>query len=214
MSMCCCLTAKDKGEKKLFGYSFVPLMQEDGRTLPDGIHELIIHKVLIACTQDFDWTTRSELTRRLAGYFLAHLACLAFISGHNPIQDGLLFWIDKMRSFHCFQASSLFNKEGGSHACQKIQAASLWLPTTTLFIVKFHLEKPLSEATYCHAWNASLCESFAPNSKMQSPFYHTGATGLTNSTHHDRPMSNVCLRNVVKLWGWIWLRMSANACKR
>lgn len=38
-------TAKDKGEKKLFGYSFVPLMQEDGRTLPDGTHELIIHKV-------------------------------------------------------------------------------------------------------------------------------------------------------------------------
>lgn len=46
MSMCCCLTAKDKGEKKLFGYSFVPLMQEDGRTLPDGTHELIIHKVI------------------------------------------------------------------------------------------------------------------------------------------------------------------------
>lgn len=51
---CCCLTAKDKGEKKLFGYSFVPLMQEDGRTLPDGTHELIIHKVFDACTQDFD----------------------------------------------------------------------------------------------------------------------------------------------------------------
>ncbi|MEQ2218181.1 hypothetical protein XENOCAPTIV_030649, partial [Xenoophorus captivus] len=47
MSMCCCLTAKDKGEKKLFGYSFVPLMQEDGRTLPDGTHELIIYKVHI-----------------------------------------------------------------------------------------------------------------------------------------------------------------------
>ncbi|KAM9328557.1 dedicator of cytokinesis protein 4b isoform 4-T4 [Pholidichthys leucotaenia] len=37
-------STKDKGEKKLFGYSFVPLMQEDGRTLPDGFHELIIHK--------------------------------------------------------------------------------------------------------------------------------------------------------------------------
>lgn len=42
---CSSLPAKDKGEKKLFGYSFVPLMQEDGRTLPDGTHELIIHKV-------------------------------------------------------------------------------------------------------------------------------------------------------------------------
>lgn len=44
---CVCVfsSAKDKGEKKLFGFSFVPLMQEDGRTLPDATHELIVHKV-------------------------------------------------------------------------------------------------------------------------------------------------------------------------
>uniref|UniRef100_A0A674EHA5 Dedicator of cytokinesis 4b n=1 Tax=Salmo trutta TaxID=8032 RepID=A0A674EHA5_SALTR len=47
-------STKDKGEKKLFGYSFVHLMQEDGRTLPDGTHELIIHKVLGSyCAQMF-----------------------------------------------------------------------------------------------------------------------------------------------------------------
>uniref|UniRef100_A0A8C7V0X7 Dedicator of cytokinesis 4b n=1 Tax=Oncorhynchus mykiss TaxID=8022 RepID=A0A8C7V0X7_ONCMY len=44
-------STKDKGEKKLFGYSFVHLMQEDGRTLPDGTHELIIHKVLYTHTR-------------------------------------------------------------------------------------------------------------------------------------------------------------------
>ncbi|KAG8439777.1 hypothetical protein GDO86_005808 [Hymenochirus boettgeri] len=37
-------STKEKGEKKLFGFSFVPLMQEDGRTFPDGSHELIVHK--------------------------------------------------------------------------------------------------------------------------------------------------------------------------
>ncbi|XP_029102505.1 dedicator of cytokinesis protein 4b isoform X2 [Scleropages formosus] len=37
-------STKEKGEKKLFGFSFIPLMQEDGRTLPDGTHELIVHK--------------------------------------------------------------------------------------------------------------------------------------------------------------------------
>ncbi|KAJ8411271.1 hypothetical protein AAFF_G00172770 [Aldrovandia affinis] len=37
-------STKEKGEKKLFGFSFAPLMQEDGRTLPDGTHELIVHK--------------------------------------------------------------------------------------------------------------------------------------------------------------------------
>ncbi|KAJ8373733.1 hypothetical protein SKAU_G00043130 [Synaphobranchus kaupii] len=37
-------STKERGEKKLFGFSFAPLMQEDGRTLPDGTHELIVHK--------------------------------------------------------------------------------------------------------------------------------------------------------------------------
>lgn len=41
-----CISAKEKGEKKLFGFSFMPLMQENGRTLPDGTHELIVHKVI------------------------------------------------------------------------------------------------------------------------------------------------------------------------
>uniref|UniRef100_A0A8C9G3X7 Dedicator of cytokinesis 4 n=1 Tax=Pavo cristatus TaxID=9049 RepID=A0A8C9G3X7_PAVCR len=39
-------STKEKGEKKLFGFSFVPLMQENGRTLPDGTHELIVHKFI------------------------------------------------------------------------------------------------------------------------------------------------------------------------
>uniref|UniRef100_A0A671QXK9 Dedicator of cytokinesis 4 n=1 Tax=Sinocyclocheilus anshuiensis TaxID=1608454 RepID=A0A671QXK9_9TELE len=37
-------STKEKGEKKLFGFSFVPLMQDDGRPLPDGTQELIVHK--------------------------------------------------------------------------------------------------------------------------------------------------------------------------
>ncbi len=37
--------AKDKGEKKLFGFAFTPLMREDGTTLSDESHELYIYKV-------------------------------------------------------------------------------------------------------------------------------------------------------------------------
>lgn len=37
--------AKDKGEKKLFGFSFTPLMREDGTTLGDECHELYVYKV-------------------------------------------------------------------------------------------------------------------------------------------------------------------------
>src|SRR4029434_10436500 len=38
-------TAKDKGEKKLFGFAFTPLMREDGTTLSDETHELYVYKV-------------------------------------------------------------------------------------------------------------------------------------------------------------------------
>lgn len=39
--------AKDKGEKKLFGFAFTPLMREDGTTLSDESHELYVYKVMI-----------------------------------------------------------------------------------------------------------------------------------------------------------------------
>lgn len=41
----CVCAAKDKGEKKLFGFSFSPLMREDGTTLTDDSHELYVYKV-------------------------------------------------------------------------------------------------------------------------------------------------------------------------
>ncbi|KAE8611913.1 hypothetical protein XENTR_v10012636 [Xenopus tropicalis] len=37
-------STKDKGEKKLFGFSFTPLMRDDGTTLSDDIHELYVYK--------------------------------------------------------------------------------------------------------------------------------------------------------------------------
>lgn len=37
--------AKDKGEKKLFGFAFTPLMRDDGTTLSDDVHELYVYKV-------------------------------------------------------------------------------------------------------------------------------------------------------------------------
>lgn len=43
-------TAKDKGEKKLFGFAFTPLMREDGTTLSDESHELYVYKVRTVST--------------------------------------------------------------------------------------------------------------------------------------------------------------------
>uniref|UniRef100_A0A8C5A8L7 Dedicator of cytokinesis 3 n=1 Tax=Gadus morhua TaxID=8049 RepID=A0A8C5A8L7_GADMO len=37
-------STKDKGEKKLFGFAFTPLMREDGTTLSDENHELYVYK--------------------------------------------------------------------------------------------------------------------------------------------------------------------------
>ena len=36
--------AKEKNEKKLFGFSYVRLMDEEGTTLKDGAHELFVYK--------------------------------------------------------------------------------------------------------------------------------------------------------------------------
>ncbi|XP_078730963.1 dedicator of cytokinesis protein 3 isoform X3 [Lampetra fluviatilis] len=37
-------STKEKGEKKLFGFAFTPLMREDGTTLSDETHELYVYK--------------------------------------------------------------------------------------------------------------------------------------------------------------------------
>lgn len=37
-------STKDKGEKKLFGFAFTPLMRDDGTTLSDDVHELYVYK--------------------------------------------------------------------------------------------------------------------------------------------------------------------------
>uniref|UniRef100_A0A8C9TCB0 Dedicator of cytokinesis 3 n=1 Tax=Scleropages formosus TaxID=113540 RepID=A0A8C9TCB0_SCLFO len=37
-------STKDRGEKKLFGFAFTPLMREDGTTLADESHELYVYK--------------------------------------------------------------------------------------------------------------------------------------------------------------------------
>ena len=36
--------AKEKGEKKLFGFAFACLMDDEGATIRDGPHELCVYK--------------------------------------------------------------------------------------------------------------------------------------------------------------------------
>lgn len=53
-------TAKDKGEKKLFGFAFTPLMRDDGTTLSDDIHELYVYKVPILLCRLFTYFTLNK----------------------------------------------------------------------------------------------------------------------------------------------------------
>lgn len=52
------LSAKDKGEKKLFGFAFTPLMREDGTTLSDESHELYVYKVMRKSNTHFRHTRK------------------------------------------------------------------------------------------------------------------------------------------------------------
>lgn len=54
--------AKDKGEKKLFGFAFTPLMRDDGTTLSDDIHELYVYKVT-----DYSFVHLLEMTLHVCG---------------------------------------------------------------------------------------------------------------------------------------------------
>ncbi|GAB1297408.1 Dedicator of cytokinesis protein 4 [Apodemus speciosus] len=82
-------STKEKGEKKLFGFSFVPLMQEDGRTLPDGTHELIVHK----CEEN---TNLQDTTR----YLKLPFSKVIFLGNNNQTMKATKesFWIT---SFLC-----------------------------------------------------------------------------------------------------------------
>uniref|UniRef100_UPI00358E5EA5 dedicator of cytokinesis protein 4 isoform X3 n=1 Tax=Myxine glutinosa TaxID=7769 RepID=UPI00358E5EA5 len=48
-------STKDKGERKLFAFSFTPLMHEDGSTLTDTLHELLVYK----CDESLDLSNPS-----------------------------------------------------------------------------------------------------------------------------------------------------------
>uniref|UniRef100_A0A3Q4GV87 Dedicator of cytokinesis 3 n=1 Tax=Neolamprologus brichardi TaxID=32507 RepID=A0A3Q4GV87_NEOBR len=69
-------STKDKGEKKLFGFAFTPLMREDGTTLSDESHELYVYKVSYTflfpgCCSSAFITRQSFILQRSRTFFTA-----------------------------------------------------------------------------------------------------------------------------------------------
>ncbi|KAG5279466.1 hypothetical protein AALO_G00078090 [Alosa alosa] len=72
-------STKDKGEKKLFGFSFTPLMREDGTTLSDETHELYVYK----CDENTTFTNQ--------GLYLSMPCCRADLSSCPTIPASFPF---------------------------------------------------------------------------------------------------------------------------
>ncbi|XP_075869291.1 dedicator of cytokinesis protein 3-like [Nelusetta ayraudi] len=72
-------STKDKGEKKLFGFSFSPLMREDGTTLTDDSHELYVYK----CEENTSFTNPS--------LYLSLPCCKDDVSSSSNVPSGLVF---------------------------------------------------------------------------------------------------------------------------
>ncbi|XP_069792936.1 dedicator of cytokinesis protein 3 isoform X11 [Narcine bancroftii] len=72
-------STKDKGEKKLFGFAFTPLMRDDGTTLSDDIHELYVYK----CDENSTFSNH--------GLYLGLPCCKEDFNGCPNIPSSLIF---------------------------------------------------------------------------------------------------------------------------
>nr|XP_014341950.1 PREDICTED: dedicator of cytokinesis protein 3-like [Latimeria chalumnae] len=82
-------STKDKGEKKLFGFAFTPLMREDGTTMSDDIHELYVYKVSGSFLQDILDTLFAILDDNTEKY--GHLVFQSLVFIINLLRDSKYF---------------------------------------------------------------------------------------------------------------------------
>ncbi|XP_070093643.1 dedicator of cytokinesis protein 3 isoform X34 [Equus caballus] len=80
-------STKDKGEKKLFGFAFSPLMRDDGTTLSDDIHELYVYK----CDENSTFNNHA--------LYLGLPCCKEDYSGCPNIPSSLIFQRSTKESF-------------------------------------------------------------------------------------------------------------------
>uniref|UniRef100_A0A8C6SNR2 Dedicator of cytokinesis 3 n=1 Tax=Neogobius melanostomus TaxID=47308 RepID=A0A8C6SNR2_9GOBI len=88
-------STKDKGEKKLFGFAFTPLMREDGTTLSDESHELYVYK----CDENTTFSNHA--------LYLGLPCCKEDFNSCPNIPSSLVFQRNTKESFFiCTQLSS------------------------------------------------------------------------------------------------------------
>ncbi|ELK25060.1 Dedicator of cytokinesis protein 3 [Myotis davidii] len=80
-------STKDKGEKKLLGFAFSPLMRDDGTTLSDDIHELYVYK----CDENSTFNNHA--------LYLGLPCCKEDYSGCPNIPSSLIFQRSTKESF-------------------------------------------------------------------------------------------------------------------
>ena len=87
----CLFTEKDRTQQKLLGFSYLRLSADDSTTVTDGLHELHLHKVSIACIISSQYYNSSfyfafSALMLLVGYQEGHLA-------RKNLTDEVLAWL-------------------------------------------------------------------------------------------------------------------------
>ncbi|KAL4673523.1 hypothetical protein H8959_017457, partial [Pygathrix nigripes] len=127
-------STKDKGEKKLFGFAFSPLMRDDGTTLSDDIHELYVYK----CDENSTFNNHA--------LYLGLPCCKEDYNGCPNIPSSLIFQRSTKESF--FISTQLSSTKLTQNGRELIRCLKWYMDCSAELIRQDHIQEAMRALEY------------------------------------------------------------------